>query len=79
MTKVDALTKRVEEIAAQPMPGGPRATETYRVVDKSQDDQMADEANAVLTEISKSNPDALATALIKLGQQNGKKFQPGAR
>ena len=78
--KIDALTKRVEEIAAQPMPGGPRATETYRVVGKGEDDAMAADANTVLTEISKSNPEALATALIKLSQSGGgKKFQPGER
>ncbi len=78
VTKVEALTKRVEEIAAQPMPGGPAATDTVRVVDKGQDDEMAT-ANAILDEIRKTNPDALATALIKMGQQNPMKFQPGSR
>lgn len=79
VSKMDALSKRVEEIAAQPMPGGPAATETYRIVGKGEDDAMAADANAVLAEISKSNPDALATALFKLAQTQPQKFQPGQR
>lgn len=77
--KIGVLTKRVEEIAAQPIPGGPAATDTFRVIGKGEDDAMTNDANAVLAEIQKSNPDALATALIKLSQKSGgTKFSPGS-
>jgi hypothetical protein len=79
VTKVEALTKRVEEIASQPMPGGPVAVGLIgRVVDKTQDDEAA-AANAVLDELRKTNPDAIATAMIKLSQRNGMTLQPGQR
>lgn len=80
LTKVEALVKRVEELAAQPVPGGPAATQTYRVIGKGEDSEEAQAANEVLDEIRKSNPDALATALIKMSQKGGgTKFLPGER
>lgn len=62
---VDALVKRVETLENSPVPGGPKTTDTYRVVDKSDDDSM----KALEAQVEK-DPAALVQSLIKLAQKN---------
>jgi hypothetical protein len=68
---VKDLEARVKKLEDQPIPGGPRTTE-YRVVGKG--DEEAAAAGALLSEIAKNNPEAIAAALIKASQTQPQRF-----
>lgn len=69
-TSVDALVKRVETLENSPVPGGPRATDTFRVVEKTDDTSGIEK----LAAMAKDNPGAIVDQLVRLAQQNPQRY-----